>query len=383
MLRSIALASVTTLALVACDGGPARIPDLDSGARTDARPTPADTGPSPGDCFDGRRNGDETDRDCGGSCPGCMDGDDCVEDTDCLSGACTGGVCGVPTCDDGSRNQSETDVDCGGMECAACSEGRMCQRNDDCESSVCRAGTCAEPTCEDRRQNGNETDVDCGGVTCPGCPAGDACTRGVDCDSMVCVDGACAEPACDDGFLNGEETDRDCGGFDCRGCRDRQMCLVNSDCGSEVCEAGACVGNGDFEDDFESGAFGPAWRGGGTSPWIIETTSPLTGTASARSGPITHNQTSDLELDVTCGGAGMVSFTYRVSSESCCDDLIFSIDGATVDDWAGSVGPATATFPLTAGSHTLRWRYDKDVSLSTGDDSGFIDDVVVMGCTAP
>lgn len=370
---------LAALSLSACDSGGGRIPTRDTGVNPDGARVIPDSGPPPGDCFDGRINGDETDRDCGGSCPGCMDGDDCAEDTDCLSGACTGGVCGEPTCDDGSRNQGETDIDCGGTVCAACSEGRGCQRNDDCESDVCRGGTCAEASCEDGRANGNETDVDCGGG-CPGCIAGADCTRGPDCQSMVCIDAVCADPTCEDGFLNGDETDRDCGGPVCRGCRDRQMCGIAADCGSDVCDAGRCVGDGDFIDDFEGGVFDPAWRNASASPWTIETSTPLTGTASARSGRITHSQSTDLEVDVTCGAGAMVSFTYRVSSESCCDDLFFYIDAAERGSWAGTMGPTTVSFPLTAGAHTLRWRYAKDGSVNTGLDAAFIDDVTVTGC---
>ena len=54
------------------------------------------------DCNDGIRNGDETDIDCGGSCP-----------------PCDGGV--TETCFDGIQNQDETGVDCGGAICPPCS----------------------------------------------------------------------------------------------------------------------------------------------------------------------------------------------------------------------------------------------------------------------
>ncbi len=47
-------------------------------------------------CFDGIKNGDETDVDCGGSCNPC------------------------PTCDDGIKNGDETAIDCGGTLCEPC-----------------------------------------------------------------------------------------------------------------------------------------------------------------------------------------------------------------------------------------------------------------------
>ena len=61
------------------------------------KPTPAPT-PKPTDvgCTDDRLNGDETDVDCGGSCPGCGLSRSCVIDVDCGSGNCAGGTCVVP-----------------------------------------------------------------------------------------------------------------------------------------------------------------------------------------------------------------------------------------------------------------------------------------------
>src|SRR5688572_4536632 len=39
----------------------------------------------PMSCGDGALNGDETDVDCGGTCPPCEDGGDCVDPEDCVS----------------------------------------------------------------------------------------------------------------------------------------------------------------------------------------------------------------------------------------------------------------------------------------------------------
>lgn len=51
-------------------------------------------------CSDGEKNGDETDIDCGGSCPPCDDGESCKVDDDCQSGFCVQGTCqSLSTCD--------------------------------------------------------------------------------------------------------------------------------------------------------------------------------------------------------------------------------------------------------------------------------------------
>ena len=48
-------------------------------------------------CTDGIRNQDETDVDCGGSCPGCGLGDSCDVDSDCISYNCESGTCAETT----------------------------------------------------------------------------------------------------------------------------------------------------------------------------------------------------------------------------------------------------------------------------------------------
>jgi hypothetical protein len=52
------------------------------------------TKPQGATCRDGRRNGAETDIDCGGgTCPRCQNGKTCGVANDCVSGTCTSGQC--------------------------------------------------------------------------------------------------------------------------------------------------------------------------------------------------------------------------------------------------------------------------------------------------
>ncbi len=46
-----------------------------------------------------------------------------------------------PSCDDGLLNQDETDVDCGGS-CPACADGLSCKTDSDCQSQDCNGGRC-------------------------------------------------------------------------------------------------------------------------------------------------------------------------------------------------------------------------------------------------
>ncbi len=45
-------------------------------------------------CNDSMLDGDETDQDCGGSCPACANGRACHQGSDCFSGSCNAGTCG-------------------------------------------------------------------------------------------------------------------------------------------------------------------------------------------------------------------------------------------------------------------------------------------------
>ncbi len=96
--------------------------------------------PTPGD---GVKNGTETDVDCGGpDSPRCADGLVCNGDVDCTSDVCkdSNGTkrCQVPTTTDGKKNGSETDVDCGGVAVnPRCKAGKACALGTDCASGGC------------------------------------------------------------------------------------------------------------------------------------------------------------------------------------------------------------------------------------------------------
>ncbi|MEM9452906.1 MAG: hypothetical protein AAGF11_01920 [Myxococcota bacterium] len=193
----------------------------------------------PFDCADGEMNGDETDLDCGGSCPPCDDGQMCNEPGDCTSMLCDGGVCG-PSCSDGAMNGDETDVDCGGS-CPPCDDGQMCNEDGDCQSQDCEGDICVDP-CSDGEMNGSETDVDCGGPDCDPCADGEDCLENDDCESMICNPKGpiCSAPSCNDGVMNGDETDLDCGGPCGPTCEPGQGCIIGGDCVTQGCDGNTC-----------------------------------------------------------------------------------------------------------------------------------------------
>lgn len=114
---------------------------------------------------------------------------------------------GADHCEDGTQSGDETDVDCGGS-CPACAPGLSCQMDGDCSSGECSAGVCASPppSCDDGIENGAETDVDCGGPSCGDCGVGAGCVDALDCATGRCRTGQCVTVACGniDGLMNGQ-----------------------------------------------------------------------------------------------------------------------------------------------------------------------------------
>jgi subtilisin family serine protease len=128
-------------------------------------------------------------------------------------------------------------------------------------------------------------------------------------------------------------------------------------------------------DGFESGnLLAIGWTVGGNVPWIVQSTNVSAGSFAARSGVIGNNQTSSLIL-TTNVQTGSASFAYRVSSEEGWDFLKFYVDGVLSQQWSGEVDWNNYIFPLTAGTHTLEWRYTKDSDTAIGLDAAFIDNV--------
>ncbi|MSP60121.1 MAG: hypothetical protein EXR72_07225 [Myxococcales bacterium] len=178
-------------------------------------------------------------------CPKCGLGQACTGPGDCQSGNCMAGTCQMLPCQNGKKDGNETDTDCGGGSCGKCGFGKSCLGNADCDTGLCTNKFCASPaSCNDGVKNGKETDTDCGGG-CPLCSDGSDCLVNGDCSSANCSGGICqAAPNCFDGMLNGTETDVDCGGLKCGACENGFSCKGNSDCKSLGCSLGICCGSG-------------------------------------------------------------------------------------------------------------------------------------------
>ncbi len=135
-------------------------------------------------------------------------------------------------------------------------------------------------------------------------------------------------------------------------------------------------------EDFETGDFiAFDWINTGDSPWIITTDNIFDGEFSAKSGDITDYENSDLIISFETMGEGEISFYRKVSSEENWDFLKFYISDTKLDEWSGEADWEQFTYPVTAGSHTLKWTYVKDPNTSNGNDCAWLDNIVFPATT--
>ena len=129
-------------------------------------------------------------------------------------------------------------------------------------------------------------------------------------------------------------------------------------------------------EDFETNNFNKfSWNMGGNQPWIISTNSPFEGNYCATNDNINDSESSELILSITVMIDDSVTFWYRMSSEQDWDYLRYSEDGNELGAWSGITSWLYAGFPITSGSHTLKWGYDKDSDFSSGTDQAWLDNI--------
>lgn len=116
---------------------------------------------------------------------------ECTESAQCPpNGVCKLGLCVVSACNDTLHNGDETDTDCGGS-CPKCAAGKMCSGSADCSSSVCNTGRCAVGECGDGVITPPELCDDHNEVNGDGCDndCRPSCGNGVRNGLEVCDDG--------------------------------------------------------------------------------------------------------------------------------------------------------------------------------------------------
>jgi hypothetical protein len=129
-------------------------------------------------------------------------------------------------------------------------------------------------------------------------------------------------------------------------------------------------------EDFETNDFSNfPWSSYGDESWETTRSERHSGYYSARSGSIEDGEETSLEVRLDCG-SGYITFYCKVSCESGFDELTFYIDGLEQGKWSGQEDWAEVSFYVREGTRTFKWAYSKDSSISEGDDSAWIDDIV-------
>ena len=132
-------------------------------------------------------------------------------------------------------------------------------------------------------------------------------------------------------------------------------------------------------EDFETGDFASFdWVHGGNADWVIDSDA-YSGSFSAKSGDIGHDQTSELSIVMNILYEGDIQFWSKASSEqgesgTAYDYLDFYIDNDSQELMIGGTTDwVEYTVNLPAGEHTLRWVYEKDDAQSSGEDCAWVD----------
>lgn len=130
-------------------------------------------------------------------------------------------------------------------------------------------------------------------------------------------------------------------------------------------------------EDFETGDFSSfGWQFGGNADWTITNVAPYEGEYCAKSGSLGDEEESVLSLTMQVIANDEISFFRKVSSEDSYDYLRFYIDNIQKGEWCGEEAWQEVSYPVTPGSHTFKWSYEKDYSVAGGSDCAWIDYIV-------
>ena len=137
-------------------------------------------------------------------------------------------------------------------------------------------------------------------------------------------------------------------------------------------------------EDWETADFGDyEWEFGGNADWFITDILPYEGNYCTRSGDINDQQSSELLITLEVLTDGQISFFKKVSSEPGYDYLEFYIDNTKMDSWAGTINWSEESFDITAGTHMVKWVYDKDMYVSSNQDCAWLDYIIFPAIALP
>ncbi len=110
----------------------------------------------------------------------------------------------------------------------------------------------------------------------------------------------------------------------------------------------------------------------GSEPWFSQSTTTQDGTDALQTGGITHNQQTSLSMEQA--GPGWVFYWWKVSSQSS-DRLRYYQDGVQLAQISGEQDWQFAMHRAGVTTERHLWQYEKNGSVDTGDDAGYLDGV--------
>jgi hypothetical protein len=136
-----------------------------------------------------------------------------------------------------------------------------------------------------------------------------------------------------------------------------------------------------LNEGFESQEINPFFgvTQGSSYGWVISDEDSFDGSYSLVSNNKGANRgIAEITLSFDLQLQSNISFDYRVSSEQNYDKFYVYLDGvAVINGVSGDLGWQTFETHIPAGSHTLRFRYAKDVSTHRFDDRVYVDNIKV------
>ncbi|MCH5279701.1 MAG: S8 family serine peptidase [Christensenellaceae bacterium] len=123
----------------------------------------------------------------------------------------------------------------------------------------------------------------------------------------------------------------------------------------------------------------------GTYAWSVDMDT-YAGRVAAKSGNQgASSSSSEISTNSMILEAGdSLTFEWSVSSERNYDKLKFYVNGTLITDINGDVSWSTYTYNVTSnGSYTFKWAYEKDGSVNTDMDTGWLDNVELHLVNAP
>ena len=122
----------------------------------------------------------------------------------------------------------------------------------------------------------------------------------------------------------------------------------------------------------------------GTYPWVIDFIDGRVAAKSTNQGVTSSTSTVTADTMTLEAGDKLVFF-WQVSSESNYDKLKFYVNNSEITNISGTnSGWTRYEYTVNSnGNYTFKWVYEKDYSVNSGDDTGWLDDIEIVYVNPP